>query len=270
MRPVSHHVRRRAVVERRPCHWHARAGGGNPAADQPGSPGNNGLFPDNQPGSPLNGVGSQSSDSIAGEQIAAVRTTATEPAGRGSGTESGRSPLRNRTAAQERPRIRRADRENSAARGTGNPRCGATEGGGSRGESGGRGDQTGPYPVHGWVTTGRWGGRLLGGVEEGPNLGRGQSAHGQQPGSLRCRVCCACPCPGAGVAEERDPGTSHHLLGCSGSHQPDGIGRTWPGAAVRPPGTEAHRHAAPVQARDRHRSAVLPGAQRSLWLREGR
>jgi len=34
------------------------------------------------------------------------------------------------------------------------------------------------------VTTGRWGDRVLGGVGEGPNLGGGQSAHGQQPRSL--------------------------------------------------------------------------------------
>ena len=82
------------------------------------------------------------------------------------------------------PRTRWTDREDSAARGAGNPRRGATAGGGSRGKSGGRGDPTGPHHVHGRVMTGRWGDRVLGGVEEGPNLGGGQSAHGQQPRSL--------------------------------------------------------------------------------------
>ena len=74
---------------------------GTPAAGQPGGTYDNGLLPDNQPGSLIIGVGPRSSNSAAGEQTAAVRTTATEPAGRGSGKGSGRSPLRNRTAAQE-------------------------------------------------------------------------------------------------------------------------------------------------------------------------
>ena len=44
---------------------------------------------------------------------------------------AGRSPHRNRAAAQERPRTWRTDREDSACQGAGNPRCGATAGGGS-------------------------------------------------------------------------------------------------------------------------------------------
>jgi len=35
----------------------------------------------------------------------------------------------------------------------------------------------------------------------------------------------SCPCTGAGSAKEHDPGTGHHLFGCTGSHQADGIGR---------------------------------------------
>ena len=79
VRPVSHHVRCRAVVERRLYHRHSRVSGGYPAADQPGSPGNNWLLPDNQPGSPLDGVGSQSSNYAAGEQTAALWAMASKP-----------------------------------------------------------------------------------------------------------------------------------------------------------------------------------------------
>ena len=60
------------------------------------------------------------------------------------------------------------------------------------------------------------------------------------------------PVPGAGVAEERDPRLGSHLFGCLDSHQKDGNGETWSGSAVRPPGTEAHCHAVPVQTRDHH------------------
>jgi len=50
-----------------------------------------------------------------------------------------------------------------------------------RGKSGGREAPTRTYYVHGRVTARRGGSRLLGGVEEGPNLGGCQGAHGQQP-----------------------------------------------------------------------------------------
>ena len=72
-----------AMVEGRPRGRHHRPGEGTPAAGQPGRTGDNGLLPDNQPGSPINEVGPRSSNSAAEEQTLAVWAMATEPAGRG-------------------------------------------------------------------------------------------------------------------------------------------------------------------------------------------
>jgi len=56
LRPASRHVRVEAVMERGPCPEHHRQGRRTPAAGQPGGAGDDGLLPDNQPGSPLDGV----------------------------------------------------------------------------------------------------------------------------------------------------------------------------------------------------------------------
>jgi len=69
--------------------------------------------------------------------------------------------------------------------------------------------------------------------------------------------------------ETRDPGTGHNLLGCPGSHQADGVGRTRTGSMVRPPGKEAHRHAAQGEAGHCHRNSMVPSPQGSRRQREG-
>jgi len=61
------------------------------------------------------------------------------------------------------------------------------------------------------------------------------------------------------LEEKHDPGTGHNLHGCASGHQTDGIGRTWPWAAVRSPGAEAHRRAAQGQAGHHHRNPMVPG-----------
>ena len=77
MHPVCHHVRRRAVVERILYYDQSRVGEGYSAAGQSGSPGKNGLLPNNQPRSPLNGVEPHSSNCAAGEQAVVLWTVAT-------------------------------------------------------------------------------------------------------------------------------------------------------------------------------------------------
>jgi len=78
-------------------------------ANQPGSPGNNGMLPDDQSGSPLGGVGSQSSNCAAGELTVALWTTAAEPTPGGPGTAGGGNPNRNLEAAHKCPCTRRTD-----------------------------------------------------------------------------------------------------------------------------------------------------------------
>jgi len=164
---------------------HYRPGERTSAAGQPGGTGNNRLLPDNQPGSSPDGVGPQGSDSTAGEQAAALWVTAAESAAGRPGTGGGGSSNWNRAVAHKCPGVRRADRKHSPTRGTGNPGRSATARGGSRGESGGRGDPTWADHVHGWVTAGRWGYRVCSGLEEGGVLGGRQNAHGTQPGGIR-------------------------------------------------------------------------------------
>ena len=75
------------MVERGLHPGHHRASGGTTTAGQPGGTGNNGLLPDNQPGSPLDGVGPQSNNSAVGEQTAELWATAAEPTAGGPGGE---------------------------------------------------------------------------------------------------------------------------------------------------------------------------------------
>ena len=53
----------------------------------------------------------------------------------------------------------------------------------------------------------------------------------------RSIVRCTRPCAGVCIEKKHDPGASHRLHRCTGGHQTDGIGRTWPGAAIRSPGS---------------------------------
>ena len=52
------------------------------------------------------------------------------------------------------------------------------------GKGGGRAGATGTNHVHRWVKAGEWGDWMRGSVEEGPNLGRREGTHGQQPRGL--------------------------------------------------------------------------------------
>jgi len=73
---------------------------------------------------------------------------------------------------------------------------------------------------------------------------------------------------GAGSAKKVDPGTDYHLFGRAGSHQADGVGRTWPRTAVCHPGTEADCDSATGAGRHHHRDPVVPGPQRHHRQRE--
>jgi len=138
-------------MEGRPRPGDHRSGGRAAVAGQPGGTGDNGVLPDDQPGSPLDGVWPPGCNDAAGEQAAAVRPTPAESAAGKPDTGDCRHSNGNREEAHKCPRLSRQDGKHSAAQGARNPRRRADPRGGSRGEGRGGEGPTWTQHVHGRI-----------------------------------------------------------------------------------------------------------------------